>query len=241
MKKIYLLAASVMMGAISFGQNWDIETILTSPASGSTVPLQANDTYAATFTFKNNGPDAVPATDTAYFAVINVTQGKLFSLIGGTENGVNLLPMSALGAGGWTSGLSVASSALSITSVKFPGAQVGDVVLIGCLGIGDISLENEDPNDTNNDNNFDSFMIGTAGLEKIDFSTFSVYPNPATETITVTAQEPVASVKVLSMNGSVVASAEGATVNVADLKAGAYIYHATTISGKNVANKFVKK
>lgn len=240
MKKVYLLATSLMLGAVSFAQTWDMETSFVTPASGATVAVATDDTYGISCAFKNNGPDAVPVGDTVFMGTINVTQQKVFAT-DGTENSANMLTIPSALSNGWTPGMTITNTQIGLSTIKIPGGAVGDVILFGIYGVGEASLADEDAHDSNNDNNFDGFVLGSTGLEKLDMSSFSVYPNPATEMITVTATEPIASVKVLSLNGAVVASAEGATVNVAELKAGAYIYHATTVSGKNVANKFVKK
>jgi hypothetical protein len=68
----------------------------------------------------------------------------------------------------------------------------------------------------------------------------SVYPNPANSVLNVTASEAVASVTIVTMDGKVVATSNGASVNVADLNAGMYIYTVTTVTGKTANGTFAK-
>lgn len=67
----------------------------------------------------------------------------------------------------------------------------------------------------------------------------SIYPNPASDVITV-ANEGVKSVVIYSLAGSVVASSDSNTVNVASLAKGSYIVKAATEDGV-VTGQIIKK
>ena len=67
----------------------------------------------------------------------------------------------------------------------------------------------------------------------------SIYPNPATDVITVT-NEGVESVAVYSLAGSLVASSESNVVNVANLVNGIYVVKANTEAGV-VTGQIIKK
>ncbi|MEE1177242.1 MAG: T9SS type A sorting domain-containing protein, partial [Paludibacteraceae bacterium] len=67
----------------------------------------------------------------------------------------------------------------------------------------------------------------------------SIYPNPATDVITVT-NEGVNSVAVYSVAGSLVASSESNVVNVANLVKGIYVVKANTEAGV-ITGQIIKK
>ncbi|MBE6327067.1 MAG: T9SS type A sorting domain-containing protein [Bacteroidales bacterium] len=67
----------------------------------------------------------------------------------------------------------------------------------------------------------------------------SIYPNPATDVITVT-NEGVESVAVYSLTGSLVASSESNVVNVANLVKGVYVVKANTEAGV-ITGQIIKK
>lgn len=68
-----------------------------------------------------------------------------------------------------------------------------------------------------------------------------VYPNPANDVLNIKAKEDVASINVMTMDGKLVASANGTTVNVEGLSAGMYMYEAITVTGKVARGNFSKK
>lgn len=69
----------------------------------------------------------------------------------------------------------------------------------------------------------------------------SVYPNPANEVLNIKATEDVTSINVFTAEGKVVATSTAASVNVAELNSGMYIYEAVTVSGKVARGNFFKK
>lgn len=71
--------------------------------------------------------------------------------------------------------------------------------------------------------------------------TASVYPNPTTDVLNIVAgNEEIETVTVASLDGKVVMNATSGTLDVADLKAGMYIYNVTTKAGKLATGNFVK-
>jgi hypothetical protein len=70
----------------------------------------------------------------------------------------------------------------------------------------------------------------------------SVFPNPATDVLNISAkEEEVVTINVVTMDGKVVMTANGASANVADLRTGMYIYEAVMASGKVARGNFAKK
>lgn len=70
----------------------------------------------------------------------------------------------------------------------------------------------------------------------------TVYPNPATDAIRVSADREVASISVYTVSGALVAKADGTdNVSVADLQAGLYLYRVTLADGTAAQGKFIKK
>ncbi len=80
----------------------------------------------------------------------------------------------------------------------------------------------------------------TAGIDN-NVASASVYPNPANSVLNINSTEDVASVRVLTTDGKVVATSVSSTsINVADLNAGMYLYEVTTVSGKVARGNFAK-
>lgn len=81
-----------------------------------------------------------------------------------------------------------------------------------------------------------------AGVEDaVADNAVKVYPNPATDVVRVNSED-VAAIYVYSLNGSVVAHAEGVNyVNVSGLQSGFYLYRITLADGTVAQGKIVKK
>ena len=75
--------------------------------------------------------------------------------------------------------------------------------------------------------------------------TANVYPNPANDVLNVNVSGTAERVSILSLDGKVIATQEmngtKATVNVANLTAGAYFYEVVAADGSVVRNTFMKK
>ncbi len=71
----------------------------------------------------------------------------------------------------------------------------------------------------------------------------TVYPNPASESITVSAPEAIqfSSIAILDINGKVVIEGTVKEINIKALPAGTYTAKATTVDGKVMVRKIVKK
>ena len=85
---------------------------------------------------------------------------------------------------------------------------------------------------------FECYSVSVENVEA-DVEDAVVYPNPATDVIFVN-NEGVESVEVLNTLGTVVASAVGNEVNVANLASGLYIVKGNTANGV-VTAKIIKK
>lgn len=79
------------------------------------------------------------------------------------------------------------------------------------------------------------------GVESVSNSQVVIYPNPATDVLNVKADKVVANVAIYSVGGAKVAEANGASVAVADLQNGLYIYSVAFADGSVARGKFVKK
>lgn len=110
-------------------------------------------------------------------------------------------------------------------------------------------------------NGFDSYGSASINIANAIFPTVTVqgssaslfenelvinaYPNPADEVLNISMSETAVAVKVISMDGKVVASEEvngtTAAINVAGLNSGVYFYEVTAANGNVVRNSFVKK
>ena len=93
------------------------------------------------------------------------------------------------------------------------------------------------------DENFialDDIMVSnTAGVNENVISS-SVFPNPTNSILNIEVAEEVSSVEVVTMDGKTVARSTSKNIDVAELKAGLYIYRVTTVSGNMGTGNFVK-
>ena len=85
-----------------------------------------------------------------------------------------------------------------------------------------------------------------ASVEEKDLAVLSVYPNPTTDLLNITLNEAVSSISIMTMDGKIVANnnevnSTNASISVAELEAGIYIYEVTTKDGRKVRNSFVKQ
>ncbi|MDX1350589.1 MAG: T9SS type A sorting domain-containing protein [Putridiphycobacter sp.] len=85
-----------------------------------------------------------------------------------------------------------------------------------------------------------------AAVEENTLTTVSAYPNPATDVLNITTNEPVSTVKIMTMDGKVVVennSVNDSFINldVNDLEAGMYVYEVATADGKVSRDTFIKQ
>ena len=81
----------------------------------------------------------------------------------------------------------------------------------------------------------------TVGIETLDMSAVTASPNPAIDVLNIKGSEAIATTNVLSLDGKLISTTQGGTIDVSSLTSGVYIYEATTVSGQKAINKFVKK
>jgi hypothetical protein len=87
----------------------------------------------------------------------------------------------------------------------------------------------------------DNIQFGFLGVEENgNIASASVYPNPANNVLNISSKEDVASVRLMTTDGKVVATSTSTAVNVAELNAGIYLYEITTVSGKVARGNFAK-
>ena len=80
---------------------------------------------------------------------------------------------------------------------------------------------------------------GTTGVEENEVA-FSIYPNPATDVLTVNA-ENINNVEVLNILGQVVNTTNESNVNVSNLTNGVYFVRVNFLDGTTATQKFIKK
>lgn len=83
-------------------------------------------------------------------------------------------------------------------------------------------------------------VSGTNGINENVISA-KVYPNPANDVLNISINEEIESVSIVTLDGKVVATSTGSTVNVAELTSGMYIYEITTANGNVARDTFMKK
>lgn len=247
MKKFYTLLVATLLASTTFGQrSYDLQLDLVTPASGSDV---APGSIAVEFTLTNNGPDAVVAGDTVMFSYVvatSQTSQTIYSLQNNATNNVTgvILPAGVSIPVGGTFSSALLTAAGLMVPFTLSSAPEGAMVFVVCHGLGAAALtETGDTNDTDAENNADYFFIGApaVSISNVSTSTFAAYPNPATDVLNITSEEEITSINVLSLDGKIVATSNGASVNVSTLTSGVYVYQVTSISGATTANKFVKK
>ena len=89
-------------------------------------------------------------------------------------------------------------------------------------------------------------VTDAAGLNKVEAIAVSAFPNPVVDVLNINLKENISSVTIMSTEGKVISSnlvnnLNTASVNVAELVSGVYMYQVKTSNGVVVTNKFVKK
>lgn len=91
---------------------------------------------------------------------------------------------------------------------------------------------------------YDNIQITTGSLSTQDFesTTVSAYPNPATNTFSISSVSEIATVEIFAMNGQkVLETNQASNINVSDLSSAIYLVKATDISDNKTTIKLVKK
>ena len=88
--------------------------------------------------------------------------------------------------------------------------------------------------------NVNLIVDGSLGVEKVEISDLSVYPNPASEYLIANADGMVDRIDLYSMGGTMVASAIGNVLNVSEVAEGTYIANIYTAKGCAVRKIVVK-
>lgn len=85
----------------------------------------------------------------------------------------------------------------------------------------------------------DVAVTSTVGVEEAEMSV-GVYPNPASDVLNINSTEEIASVNIVALDGKVVATSTGKTVQISGLNNGMYMYQVVTASGKVFSGNFAK-
>lgn len=242
MKKIYtLIAGLAIAGAVNAQRSVDMSLTLATPVNGSSVPQETAQTIS--YTIKMETGSLVDG-DSVFLYYYNLTQGKGYSMTG-VANQMSYVPANAQtlsilnGASGVNSSMINGGSPLTLNTAQ-SGFNIGDTILV----ISEIGFLNTDPgSDAVAANDFGSFKLRASGVGLVELNNIglSAYPNPATNLLTIVANEEIATVRVIALNGGEVIRTKGNVINVENLPAGVYLYDVTTVSGARSINKFVKK
>lgn len=135
-----------------------------------------------------------------------------------------------------TPGTAVAGTVNAFTAMDFTNSTMIIWVANGYVNANPATNEGSW---TINSMTFGGVSLVTNGINENVISA-SVYPNPANDVLNIDIAEEIATVSVLSLDGKVVATSTTASVNVADLNAGMYIYQVTTANGSIATGNFAK-
>jgi len=249
MKKIYALLAFALLGATTFAQRaLDIELRLTTPVDGSTVP-QSN-AQQIVFDFENVGDDLVE-DDIIIFYIANYTTGEFYNFGGENLNDSGVL-VDAIQVNSQTVGLvntmvinsNILNGGTPFTfNTNAAGFNVGDNIMVIAEIYETASSNPGDEDQGAMGNNFGEFYLSApvSAVANAKNTFFKAFPVPAIDQLTVVADEEVASIAIISLDGKVVSTVAGNKADVSKLTSGVYMYEATTVSGLKTVSKFVKK
>ena len=78
-------------------------------------------------------------------------------------------------------------------------------------------------------------------INELDKITFDIFPNPATDLITIKSSENINNIKIYSLNGLLIKNVSNiSSINIKDLAKGSYIINISTQKGFH-SQKFIKK
>ncbi len=232
MKKLLTSLTGILAFALASIAQHDVQVTLVSPASGASATGVSN--FTISYNIKNNGPDQIAAGDTLFLTVLIGTQN--YSLTGEVDAvSVVVLPVAI------PSGTTLPSASIGLNATVNLTGVSGPVCVFA--GIGEASLDTGDPNDSNMLNNLDCFtsVPASAGIQEHAESVAIAYPNPANSILTVSVEgSELSGIFIIALDGKVVSTTIGSTVDVSSLNAGMYFYEATTITGEVIRNSFMK-
>jgi hypothetical protein len=78
------------------------------------------------------------------------------------------------------------------------------------------------------------FTGSSLNLEENTTNTVSIYPNPATDFLTIDTKETIETIKIYSNLGQLVKTETTTNFSIADLNSGVYFVHVTTEKGKSI-------
>jgi hypothetical protein len=91
---------------------------------------------------------------------------------------------------------------------------------------------------------FDNFqLLDPTGLDANELPQISIYPNPATDFIYLNGIEEARAVHIYSVNGQLVKSYQefNDKINISELNEGLFLITVTTLDGKQISSRFIKK
>lgn len=228
MKKL-LFTLAITVATFSLTAQKDVSVTLNAPASGTT--FEVNTPIGTDLTITNVGPDTLFVGDTVVYGY--ALGGGILAAYIAERPTDTVLPGES-----WTITENIEFSALS-------GASAVDFCAIAAFADTNVT----DVNLANNQSCISVTTVdGTANIEGLVWEniTVSAFPNPATDVVTFEVNGTDATnVTIVGLDGKVVASQEitGTTteVNVADLKAGVYIYTIYAEKGAILSKKLMVK
>ncbi|MGB0932983.1 MAG: T9SS type A sorting domain-containing protein [Lishizhenia sp.] len=228
MIKNLLLLTALISSAFAFSQK-DIAVIMNTPADGSTV--QSNADVSLSFTIENSGTTDLIATDSVFYTLGINNAGNLIDLFGGLlladRTDAVVTPGSA-----WDVDFVVPQ--VIFDGLQFQGGNLEgnlSLCLVAVLYEG-TTLATEDSETNNFSCNTILFVADYASIEENNESSVSVFPNPASNLVTIsTAVVGNKTLVVRDLSGKVVANQTFGTnetkLDVSNLNSGIYIYTLT--------------
>lgn len=85
-----------------------------------------------------------------------------------------------------------------------------------------------------------NLIAGGSGIQNVELASLSIYPNPASEYLIASADGIIDCIELTSLNGTIVAVAQGNVLNVSEVADGTYLASIYTVAGRTVRKVVVK-
>jgi hypothetical protein len=241
MKKVYSLVLVILATTMSFGQTYDLQIVLTTPAVGATVAPSPNQLID--FNIINAGPDAIPQGDTVFLAVLAF--GNNYGLDAGSQPGsVSIIPLPQPIPSGTTIPTSQIGGGANFNSSSVTtGTQ--QICVFGVVSQAGFTTAAGDPDDSDMDNNLSCYTVSAALLNFVELTladVLSVYSKENFIEIN-SANADNLEYSVYGLNGQVVTNGSfyGSTsVSTSGMESGVYLVAVTNGSEVEVTKVFVQ-
>jgi membrane carboxypeptidase/penicillin-binding protein PbpC len=125
---------------------------------------------------------------------------------------------------------------------------LNNVIIAGAINATHTAVANGDytvkvKDATNCEATSNTLVIQNVGLETINPLTFTLYPNPATKTLSIESNTDITDIQIFALSGALVKNAvlTNNTIVIDDLTSGIYLIKVTDNKGYSLTRKFVKQ